>query len=242
MALPSFAQGAAPWKPLANYQKQLPSLFDTSGVTQGYERQINDQQGMARSLAAASMAAYANRAAQSGGSALGAGFAGGQALLGGFRQANQLRSDLAGKVLQSNAQQASIGSDLASRIGQLQSTRQGQLSDWYQNQARLTQSQNQFNSDLDYRNRSLAQNQNQFNSSQNERSREFDMSFGQQGNSQRLQALLALQRQPQKSFSYHTDMFGNPMTGTDQTAMQGYNHQNSMYQGIQNQLQSFAGF
>lgn len=185
MATSTPFSGYNPWRPLVEYQAKLPGLFDTSGLQQGYNRQISDQYDIGRSLTAAATNAYVNRAAQSGQSTAGAAFAGGQAMLPYLRQANQLRTDLAGRMLQANTAQAGIGADLASRIGGLQSTRQGQEAGYQTDQQRLRQQQEQFNADLAFRQQQLAQQQSQFNANFLQRGREFDYSSGGYGGSSR---------------------------------------------------------
>lgn len=234
--IPSFLQNGT-WGALKQQQNQLGSLFDTSGIENAYNQQIGMDMNMGRATAAAAAARYANTAAQSGASQLGAGFAQSQALLPVFQQANQMRSDLASKQLQARSQQATVGADIAGRIGQLQSAQKSMLADYMGNQQRLFQNQQQFNQDLDYRNRALAQNQSQFNASQSERSREFDVTSGQQGMLNRLQALQLAMRTPFPIHSwYSTDMYGNGRTPADQSAVNDIYQQGQLYGNIRNQL------
>lgn len=235
---PSFLQGGS-WNGLNKLQGQIPGLFDTSALQTSYQNQAGSNMDQGRALAAAAGAAYQNRAQQSGASQQGSGFAMGQAMLPIYAQNNSLMSDLATKQLQARTAQAGVQSDIAGRIGQLQSARQGQLSDLYGNWQRLQQNKSQFNQDLGFRNKEMAQNQMQFGASQREKSREFDVQAGQQSQMNRLQALGLAMKLPRQSYSYHTNLFGNPINGADASAMQGSARQNDFYSGLQNQLQSF---
>lgn len=242
MPLPGYLQGNT-IKSLQDYQNTIPKMFDTSGLDQSYNalNQSNFSQG--RALAAAAGASYSNRAAQSGGSRLGAGFAEAQSMLPIYNQGHQLLADLATKKLQAATGQAAAGGDTARAIGQLQQSRQAMLADYFGNQQRiglqkqqLAQNQTQFNSDLGFRNQQLAQQQSQFGDTLGLQKQQLASQTQNQANDTRLRSLQLALGQPQKSYSFSTDMFGNPVSVGDAQAQQGFQQQNSYYNNLRTQL------
>lgn len=199
-----------------NYMRQLPGLFNTSGLTSAYNNQISTNFDQGRALAAAAANQYTQRAQQEGGSTLGAGFAQAGAMLPVYAQNASLQSDLANKQLQYRGQQATLGAGLAGDIGRLQSAQQGTWSDYLLNQQRLQQQQQQFYGTMGLQQQQLNQTAKQ-QAAQN----------GLQG------AALALQYAPRGTgSSYYTNNNGSGMSYADQQTINRVNSQQSYLQGI----------
>ena len=115
---------------LESFQKQIPGLFDTSGLDNAYSNSMNSMMAQGRGMAASSANAYANKAMQVGASGLGATFAQSQAMLPFYKQRSEMMADLEGQKLRNRQMQADTGFKTASEIENQKSRYQGTMSDF----------------------------------------------------------------------------------------------------------------
>lgn len=123
----------------------IQSAFDPSGQVQARNDAIGYNTSEGTQAANNAATEYANRATQSGGSALGAGVVKAQAMLPVLSQNAALKTDAADVAARAHHDAASLASQVASTIGQLRTSYLGTLAGYTSDQQRMQMQGNQFN-------------------------------------------------------------------------------------------------
>ncbi len=143
---------------LLNTYAGVNSAFDPSGQVAARNNSIAQNTASGNQAANNAAREYTNRAAQSGGSALGAGVVKAQSLLPVMSGNNQLRTQAADIAAEAHQKAASLSSQIASTLGQLRTSYLGTLADFSAKQQGMAIQNNQFNANLGLQDYTARQN------------------------------------------------------------------------------------
>ncbi len=192
---------------------------------------------------------YANRAAQSGGSALGAGVVKAQAMMPTLKAANDLRLQGVNQAAETKQKGLDLSSQIAQTIGNLRQSYLGTLANYADSQSKAMTANNQFNASLaqsDYAQRQkvaadAASRQQGYASLQNDWNKAALASYNQQNDTALKAAQLLTDKSRTPNAAYVTDNYGRVISGQDSyNTMKQYGQlQNQAYQSLGGMLQQY---
>lgn len=131
---------------------QIGSAFDPTAQTEARNKSIGYEVGAGTQAANNAANEYVNRAAQSGGSALGAGAVRAQAMMPVYKRASDLRTEAADAAAKTKQEGLSLQSQIAKTISDLRESHYSMLANYAASQSQVLTQNNQFNSDLALKN------------------------------------------------------------------------------------------
>jgi hypothetical protein len=228
---------------LKDFQGQLGSLFDTSGL-QKAASDYNQNFASRAEMGFDAQARAANNRAQLSGGRVGSSFAKGGLMLG--LQGNLMQNQLDYSKLAANmmSQRAGLQGQAAGQLAQYGLGRQGLMSDWTRGQQGMGLQAQMSNQQAALDRARMAQQAAQFTSSQNLQSSQFDRNYDlqQQQSNASLQdsaarrAAMALQALGPGGFNYSTHQGGIPMSFNDAQNQQRAAQYQQQRQGLIGQM------
>jgi hypothetical protein len=227
------------------------AAYDSMGQAQN--KAYNDSIGY--TVGAGSQAAnnaaneYVNRAAQSGGSALGAGAVKAQAMMPTYKAANDLRVEGVNKAAETQQKGLDLSAQIAKTIGDLRNSYLGTLAQYADSQSKAMTANNQFNSELslkDYQARqgvasNAAERQQGYASLQNDWNKAQLTAYNQTNNTALQAAGMLTDKAHAPTGFYQTDQWGRVTSGQDSyDKIKNYGQQqNAAYSALGGMLQNY---